>query len=126
MGPLPSSAQTAADAAATRLFVADGGSSTIYVISLAAPYGVKTIRSTVSAPWDMQWSAALNTLLVLGSYELYTVNPSSGSTARLINIVDGRCARLLRHPLAHRLPPCHWRLAHRAITPPDSPVPIYI
>ena len=73
------------------IFVADEGSTAIAVIDAGAtpPAVVRTIQSSIGAPWDMLWDAPRSRLLVLAGYRLYAVDADSGKTTTLMNIPDG-------------------------------------
>jgi hypothetical protein len=85
--PLPAEGKVAASSSA--IYFADSTSTTVYVIDLNSNFGISTISTTVSKPWDLQYSAATNELILLGSYQLYAANPSSGKTRKIVDIVDG-------------------------------------
>lgn len=73
------------------VFVADEGSAAIAVIDAGAtpPAIIRTIKSSISAPWDMLWDEPRSRLLVLAGYRLYAVDAASGKTTTLMNIPDG-------------------------------------
>lgn len=51
---------------------------------------VSKITQGVSRVWDLQYSAALNVLVELASYQLYFVNPANGAiTQTPAPVVDG-------------------------------------
>jgi hypothetical protein len=72
------------------LYVADEASANIAVIDAgAAPPTVSSIKSGISAPWDMLWDEQRSRLLVLAGYRLYAVDAGTGKTTALMNIPDG-------------------------------------
>jgi hypothetical protein len=71
------------------LFVTDAGSATLYIIDMGAEGSTTTVSTGISKPMDLQYSAALDKLLILGSYTLYTVDYLTGRAKKLASIPNG-------------------------------------
>jgi len=74
---------------AAAIFVADEGTSTIYVFDLGAMDSPSTLKSGVKGDMDLQWSASLKSLIQLQSYTLYKTNPTTGKSTRIGAVPDG-------------------------------------
>ncbi len=75
---------------APRIFVADAQSDAVVVVDLGAGFAQSTLHTGVATPWDVQYAAAGDRLVILAQYQLYSVSATIGGTAQLLlPIPDG-------------------------------------
>jgi hypothetical protein len=88
--PQAAASPTGGSGGAGRIFVSDGSSRAIAVVDLGNPANVSHITSSsVSSPWDLQYSAPRDELVSLVNYELYGTNSRTGKSRKICNIPDG-------------------------------------
>jgi hypothetical protein len=68
--------------------VVDETSAKIYLVDVGAN-SVSSLTTNVNGPWDAQYSTAYGFIVLLGDYQLYTTNPTTGTTKKVMNIPDG-------------------------------------
>ena len=71
------------------LIVGDTGSSTWATLDAGNGFKQGTLRTSIAALWDLQYSALLGKLVAVAGYQLYTVDQSTGATKKVAQIVDG-------------------------------------
>lgn len=65
------------------IIVGDTGAQTWSTIDVGNAFKVSSIKTTISALWDLQYSSYLDTLIAVAGYQLYTVNPNTGATKKV-------------------------------------------